>query len=87
MATSNRLGRDKYLLSLNCFSSSKSCWEVNAVRGRRDLDTYDKLPIQMQNSCKKRLKQSFHWNYSLEKLLEEMHSLVEIPIKKSFFLI
>ena len=26
---------DKYLLSLNCFSSSSSCWEVKAVRGRR----------------------------------------------------
>ena len=25
---------DKYLLSLNCFSNSSSCWEVNAVRGR-----------------------------------------------------
>lgn len=35
MATSKRLGLDRYLLSLNWFSSSRSCWLVNAVRGRR----------------------------------------------------
>lgn len=35
VATSKRLGRDKYLLSLNWCSSSNSCWLVKAVRGRR----------------------------------------------------
>lgn len=35
VATSKRLGLDRYLLSLNWFSSSRSCWLVNAVRGRR----------------------------------------------------
>lgn len=35
VATSKRLGRERYLLSLNCFSSSRSCWLVNAVRGLR----------------------------------------------------
>lgn len=35
MATSKRLGLDRYLLSLNWFSSSRSCWLVKAVRGRR----------------------------------------------------
>lgn len=34
LATSNRFGRDKYLLCLNCFSSSSNCCDVNAVRGR-----------------------------------------------------
>lgn len=34
LATSKRFGLDKYLLCLNCFSSSNSCWDVNAVRGR-----------------------------------------------------
>jgi len=33
VATSNRLGLDKYLFCLNCFSSSSSCWLVKAVRG------------------------------------------------------
>lgn len=33
VATSNRFGLDKYLFCRNCFSSSKSCWLVNAVRG------------------------------------------------------
>lgn len=33
LATSNRFGRDKYLLCLNCFSSSSNCCDVNAVRG------------------------------------------------------
>ena len=37
VATSYRLGLDKYLLSLNCFSSSSSCCDVNAVRGLRFL--------------------------------------------------
>lgn len=35
VATSKRLGRDRYLLSLNWCSSSSSCWLVKAVRGRR----------------------------------------------------
>lgn len=35
VATSKRLGLDRYLLSLNWFSSSRSCWLVKAVRGRR----------------------------------------------------
>lgn len=35
VATSKRLGLDKYLLSLNWFSSSSSCWLVKAVRGLR----------------------------------------------------
>lgn len=35
VATSKRLGLDRYLLSLNWFSSSSSCWLVKAVRGRR----------------------------------------------------
>lgn len=35
VATSKRLGRDRYLLSLNWCSSSRSCWLVKAVRGRR----------------------------------------------------
>lgn len=34
LATSNRFGRDKYLLCLNCFSNSSNCCDVNAVRGR-----------------------------------------------------
>ena len=34
VATSYRLGLDRYLLCLNCFSSSSSCCEVKAVRGR-----------------------------------------------------
>lgn len=33
VATSKRLGLDRYLLSLNWFSSSRSCWLVKAVRG------------------------------------------------------
>ena len=37
LATSYRFGRDKYLLSLNCFSSSTSCSDEKAVRGRLDL--------------------------------------------------
>lgn len=37
VATSKRFGRDRYLLALNWFSSSNSCWLVNAVRGRRVL--------------------------------------------------
>ena len=37
VATSYRLGLDRYLLSLNCFSSSSSCCDVNAVRGLRFL--------------------------------------------------
>lgn len=37
LATSYRFGLDKYLLTLNCFSNSSSCWDVNAVRGRRFL--------------------------------------------------
>lgn len=35
VATSKRLGLDRYLLSLNWFSSSSSCWLVKAVRGLR----------------------------------------------------
>ncbi|VCW68250.1 unnamed protein product, partial [Gulo gulo] len=35
VATSKRLGRDRYLLSLNWCSSSSSCWLVKAVRGLR----------------------------------------------------
>ena len=35
VATSNLLGRDRYLFSLNCFSSSSNCWLVKAVRGLR----------------------------------------------------
>ena len=35
VATSKRLGLDRYLFSLNWFSSSNSCWLVKAVRGRR----------------------------------------------------
>lgn len=35
MATSKRFGLDRYLLSLNWFSSSNSCWLVKAVRGLR----------------------------------------------------
>lgn len=37
VATSKRFGLDKYLFSLNCFSNSKSCCDVNAVRGLLDL--------------------------------------------------
>lgn len=37
LATSKRFGRDKYLLCLNCFSSSSNCCDVKAVRGRRVL--------------------------------------------------
>lgn len=33
VATSKRLGLDRYLLSLNWFSNSSSCWLVNAVLG------------------------------------------------------
>ncbi len=35
VATSKRLGLERYLLSLNWFSSSSSCWLVKAVRGLR----------------------------------------------------
>lgn len=35
VATSKRLGLERYLLSLNWFSSSSSCWLVNAVLGLR----------------------------------------------------
>lgn len=35
VATSKRLGLDRYLLSLNWFSNSSSCWLVKAVRGLR----------------------------------------------------
>lgn len=35
VATSKRFGLDRYLLSLNWFSSSNSCWLVKAVRGLR----------------------------------------------------
>lgn len=35
VATSKRLGLDRYLLSLNWCSSSNSCWLVKAVRGLR----------------------------------------------------
>ena len=34
VATSNRFGRDKYLFCLKWFSSSRSCCDVKAVRGR-----------------------------------------------------
>lgn len=34
VATSNLFGRERYLFCLNCFSSSRSCWDVNAVLGR-----------------------------------------------------
>lgn len=34
VATSNLLGLDKYLFCRNCRSSSSSCCDVNAVRGR-----------------------------------------------------
>ena len=37
VATSYLFGLERYLLCLNCFSSSKSCCEVKAVRGRRVL--------------------------------------------------
>lgn len=33
VATSKRLGLDRYLLSLNWFSNSSSCWLVKAVLG------------------------------------------------------
>ena len=39
VATSKRLGRDRYLLALNWFSSSSNCCEVNAVLGRRVLSS------------------------------------------------
>lgn len=35
VATSKRLGLERYLLSLNWFSNSSSCWLVNAVLGLR----------------------------------------------------
>lgn len=35
VATSKRLGLDRYLLSLNWFSNSSSCWLVKAVLGLR----------------------------------------------------
>ena len=44
VATSNRFGRERYLFILNCLSSSKSCWLVKAVRGRRVLPNNDCWP-------------------------------------------
>lgn len=35
VATSNLFGLERYLFCLNCFSSSRSCWDVKAVLGRR----------------------------------------------------
>lgn len=45
VATSKRLGLERYLFSLKCFSSSRSCWEVKAVRGRRVLPSRLCWPI------------------------------------------
>jgi len=33
VATSNLFGLLRYLFCRNCFSNSRSCWDVNAVRG------------------------------------------------------
>ena len=57
VATSNRFGLERYLLSLNCLSNSRSCWLVNAVRGR--LDFPPKIPGCVCAGRRKREKVSY----------------------------
>lgn len=61
VATSKRFGLDRYLLSLNWFSNSSSCWLVKAVLGLRHFPNKPAWAAawegktQRQNSSRKRV--------------------------------
>lgn len=51
VATSKRFGLDKYLLSLNWFSNSSSCWLVKAVLGLRHFPSNPPWDMATWGKC------------------------------------